>query len=198
MPQKTQEILYTQIHAHPDVFSIAVPFPNISTDDTNCYVIKSGSDVLIIDTGAPTDESRDYLLKALNQLEIDRSKASYFLTHFHLDHAGLVDQVVPPDASLYVSKIEFDRTRPEALRTNANSLCERMLQEGSSQEESEAYRAMQWKITRFVETSHNLIFIDQGNTIRVGNFEFEVIDTSGHTPGHLSLFNEESGLFFQW
>lgn len=196
MQPTAQKALFEKIYAHPDVFVIRVPFTNISTNDTNCYVVKSGDDVLVVDTGAPTDEGLTYLMAALDELGVDRSKASFFLTHFHLDHAGLADTVIPPEAKLYVSEAEFSRTRPGALHRNADILCARMLQEGTSEEEAATYRTMQQRGTKFVETPHNLVLVKPGDTISVGSCAFDVIDTTGHTPGHMSLHEEKAGLFF--
>ena len=45
---------FVQVHSDPDVFEVRVPFQNISTNDTNCYIVKDGDDVLVVDTGAPS------------------------------------------------------------------------------------------------------------------------------------------------
>ena len=87
-----------QVHQNPDVYKIEVPFENISTSATNCYVVKDGDDALVVDTGAPTDEGAAVLSAALDELAVDRDRAKWFLTHLHMDHAGLVDQVVPTAA----------------------------------------------------------------------------------------------------
>ena len=84
-----------QVFSDPDIYKIEVPFENLSTSATNCYVMKDGGDVLVVDTGAPTDEGAAVLSDALDKLEVDRDCATWFLTHLHMDHAGLVDQVVP-------------------------------------------------------------------------------------------------------
>ena len=76
-----------------------MPFQNISTNDTNCYIVKDGDDVLVIDTGAPSDEGFAILDAALDELDVDRTRMRFFLTHLHLDHAGLVDRRAAPARS---------------------------------------------------------------------------------------------------
>ena len=48
---------FVQVHHDPDVLEVRVPFQNISTNDTNCYIVKDGDETLVIDTGAPSDEA---------------------------------------------------------------------------------------------------------------------------------------------
>ena len=48
---------WKQINAAPDVFLVEVPFPNLSTSSTNCYVVRDGDESLVVDTGAPSDLS---------------------------------------------------------------------------------------------------------------------------------------------
>ena len=83
---------FVQVHHDPDVLEVRVPFQNISTNDTNCYIVKDGDETLVIDTGAPSDEGFAILDAALTELDVDRTRMRFFLTHLHLDHAGLVDR----------------------------------------------------------------------------------------------------------
>ncbi|MFR1640340.1 MAG: hypothetical protein ACLSVD_14985 [Eggerthellaceae bacterium] len=43
---------FVQVHHDPDVLEVRVPFQNISTNDTNCYIVKDGDETLVIDTSA--------------------------------------------------------------------------------------------------------------------------------------------------
>ena len=79
---------FAQVHSGPDVFEVKVPFANVSTSATNCFVVMDGGEALVVDTGAPTDEGAAVLDASLDELGIDRARATFFLTHLHLDHAG--------------------------------------------------------------------------------------------------------------
>lgn len=93
---------YTQVHSDPDVFLVRVPFDNFKLDSTNCYVVIDEGEALIVDTGAPSAEGLAYFRAALKELGVDPQRARFFLTHLHLDHAGLVDELVPRDATLFL------------------------------------------------------------------------------------------------
>ena len=86
---------WSKVHSDPDVYEVRVPFQNVSTSATNCFVVMDGGEALVVDTGAPTEEGAAVLDAALDEIGVERSRATFFLTHLHLDHAGLVDRVAP-------------------------------------------------------------------------------------------------------
>ena len=56
---------WRQIAYNPAVYLVKVPFTNLITTATNCYVVVDGNDALVIDTGAPTSEGKRVLQEAL-------------------------------------------------------------------------------------------------------------------------------------
>ena len=99
---------YRQINSSPDVYLVRVPFLNISTSETNCYLICDGGECLAVDTGAPTPEGAALLDAAIDELGIDKARMSFFLTHLHMDHAGLIDHVAPKEAPIALSLTDFN------------------------------------------------------------------------------------------
>ena len=99
---------YRQINSSPDVYLVRVPFLNISTSETNCYLICDGGECLAVDTGAPTPEGAALLDAAIDELGIDKAHMSFFLTHLHMDHAGLIDHVAPKEAPIALSLTDFN------------------------------------------------------------------------------------------
>ncbi len=190
---------WSQLYSNPNVYCIEVPFTNISTDETNVFVIEDEGEFLVVDTGAPTDEGAAVFERALDEIGVDRSKASFFLTHLHMDHAGLVDRSVPLDAPLYVSGTDFylmNLSKEPHFWEHAEA---RVMAEGVSAENARTFcRVGRYGtgIDSFKADGRNLVFPDEGDEIKVGRHVFEVIDTAGHTPGHMSLLHRESGLFF--
>ena len=67
---------FAQVHSGPDVFEVKVPFANVSTSATNCFVVMDGGEALVVDTGAPTDEGAAVLDASLDELGIDRARAA--------------------------------------------------------------------------------------------------------------------------
>ncbi len=185
-----------QVHSAPDVFRIHVPFENISTTATNCYVIKDGVHAAVVDTGAPTDGAALVLSRALDELDVDRKHAKWFLTHFHLDHAGLVDRVVPPGAALFVGATECGEARARRTGVFLDVLRRTYRQEGVALHDASAAARLGAEGELFDSARLRTAFVRDGDEISVGRYRLRVVATPGHTPGHLSLFEPESRILF--
>lgn len=104
------------VNEHPRVYRIQVPFANVITTETNCYVMVDGEDALVIDAGAPASGSAALLSAALREVGVDPASARYFLTHAHFDHAGLLPQIAGPAATVYVNAHELPAIRRASAR----------------------------------------------------------------------------------
>ena len=184
------------IHENPDVYQIQVPFPNVATNETNCFVVVDGADALVVDTGAPGAASARGLRAALERIGVDPLEVRYFLTHTHYDHSGLLPCVAPRGATVYVSARDFPSTQPGFGDGLAEFSCRRFQEEGigtaAACSASEAIVAS----TELDLTGYALTLVDEGNEIRVGRHVFKVISTPGHTVGHVALYEERSGVCF--
>ncbi len=38
--------------------------------------------------------------------------------------------------------------------------------------------------------------LEEGDIVRLGTYRFEVLHTPGHSPGHISLFDRDTGILF--
>ncbi|SHJ20743.1 Glyoxylase, beta-lactamase superfamily II [Malonomonas rubra DSM 5091] len=66
----------------PTQHTLATPYP---VGPVHFYSIEINGQLILIDTGAPTSETKDYLL---NKLDLDRLQ-HVLITHCHIDHYGL-------------------------------------------------------------------------------------------------------------
>ena len=185
-----------QVHQNPDVYKIEVPFENISTSATNCSVVKDGDDALVVDTGAPTDEGAAVLSAALDELAVDRDRAKWFLTHLHMDHAGLVDQVVPDGGFLLIGANEVAAVRASRTGMFLETLRRLYRRQGVPLASLSVAARLGIEVQMFDPARLRTLLLHDGDTVTVGRWEFKVVETPGHTPGHLSLFHPESRILF--
>ncbi len=185
-----------QVHECPDVFEVKVPFENISTSHTNCYIVKDGADALVVDTGAPSDEGAAILDAALGELGVDRARTRFFLTHLHLDHAGLVDRIALPGAKLYVSPVDFEAVRASRAASSFDTARRTFIAEGVAPSDASGYARYAVEPRLFDASRIDLVPTTDGDAIQVGRFCFRVVETPGHTPGHLALYEPESRILF--
>lgn len=138
-------------------------------DDTNCYIIfdQKSKETMVIDPAGDVDK----IVEIINVLQ---GKLKYiFLTHCHGDHIGGVTQL----KSELGGKVLIHRDDSEGLNNKKINLTEFMV--GFPEIEIDADSRL-----------------DDGDLIHLGDLEFRVIHTPGHTKGGSSLYLESQKLLF--
>lgn len=131
-----------------------------------CYLVDGA---LLIDTGFPWARRR--LRKTLLDLGANRSLRLAVNTHYHEDHTGNNDLV----SEITEAKILAHRLSVPEIRFPP---------------EAPWYRSFLFGPVRTVEVSPLGDFVD------TDRFHFEVHETPGHCPGHISLFEPERRWLF--
>lgn len=137
-------------------------------EPTNCYIVEDEDtkETMVIDPGGEPSK----ILEMLNILE---AKVKYiYLTHCHADHIGAVTEIKNKKGG----KILIHRDDADGLNDENINLSE-CINMGEIELEPDSR-------------------VDDGDLIHVGNLEFKVIHTPGHTKGGTSLFSEQEGLLF--
>ncbi len=184
------------LQTEPDVYLIEGPIDHAIVPATNCYVVKDDGDCAVIDTGSPWERGYQHLDAQLNELGVERSRASFILTHVHFDHAGLIDRIAPPQARLYVGRSEYNRTLRSNVDRVLNEMLLRLPQEGVSASEVDTFVTMYERSTEFSTPAHNPLLVGEGDKIIVGRYSLSVLDLPGHTSGHIGLYEPSSQTLF--
>ena len=138
-------------------------------EPTNCYIVEDeeSRETMVIDPGGEADK----IIDMLDTLGIDKLKYIY-LTHCHGNHFGAILEVKAKKGG----KVLIHRDDAEGLYNPAISLTYYI---GMDDIELEADSR-----------------VDEGDIIHLGNLEFKVIHTPGHTKGGTCLYCKEEGLLF--
>ena len=134
----------------------------------NCYIVhdEATKETMIIDPGNAQDE----LIQMLDSMEV---KMKYILlTHCHGDHIGGVNKI----KEKYGGKILIHIKDAKGLKDISINLSTHIGLEPITIEPDAR--------------------IDDGDLIHVGNLEFQVIHTPGHTCGSISLYCKEENMLF--
>ena len=142
-------------------------------DDTNCYIVfdQESKETLVIDPAGDVD-------RIIEMIDILQGNLKYiFLTHCHGDHIGGVSELKRKKGG----KILIHRYDADGLNDKEINLTEFM--DGFPEIELEADSR-----------------VDDGDVIHLGDIEFKVIHTPGHTRGGASLYQKDekmllAGLF---
>lgn len=138
-------------------------------EPTNCYIVEDeeSKETMVIDPGGEPEK----IIDMLNTLGINELKYIY-LTHCHGDHFGGILELKKQKGG----KVLIHRDDAEGLYNPSISLTYYI---GMEDIELEADSR-----------------VDEGDTIHLGNLEFKVIHTPGHTKGGTCLYCKEQALLF--
>lgn len=178
---------------YPKVYRNEIPLPRFSPNTINSYIIVSDQRNLIVDTGFNTEAGRAAMLQGIRELKIDLKKTDLFLTHMHPDHVGMALYIQELGATVYIG--QTDKELISSIYSNKNkSPFEQLAEILSFKKETIPSR-----VSIFGENStQGVVFhsLREGDTLSIGNYVFEVVNTPGHTPGHIGLYERKHKLFF--
>ena len=136
---------------------------------TNTYILynEETMDGLVVD---PSFSPQHYI-KAIEEKKIHLT--SIFLTHAHVDHMAGMNELRKafPAARMYMDK----RDRP-FLRDPEKNL------------------SYMFPTPTLVDDAD--VWVKDGDEIETSGYTFQVIDTSGHTPGGISFYLKKEGIVF--
>lgn len=135
---------------------------------TNSYIIcdEKTKEAMVIDPGGEPEK----IIEVLNILEANLKYI--FLTHCHADHIGGINKLKSEKGG----KILISRADSEGLYDEQVSLTYYINMENPELEADSR--------------------IDDGDLIHIGELEFKIILTPGHTKGGVCLYSKQEGLVF--
>jgi len=175
----------------PGLYRLEIPLPNSPLKATNSYVIKSPGRNLVIDTGMNREECMSAMRSGLADLGVDLEETDFFITHMHADHSGLVSALAGEKSRIYCSGPDSVMISPDVrpvenwfkLMTDfalMNGFPENVLQEALRMHPGFRYSA-RGRLEFHV--------VGEGDAIDIGDYNFRCVETPGHTPGHICLYD---------
>ncbi|MBI5014959.1 MAG: MBL fold metallo-hydrolase [Deltaproteobacteria bacterium] len=173
----------------PELFRIEVPLPENPLRSINVYVARGAERSLIVDTGMNRAECQAALGEGLGDLGIDTGCADFFVTHLHADHIGLAKAFARPGATVFLSRLD-------AVWLDAWTGWETVLPLAEAhgvpvpelRAEIASNPSLAWEQEWLPEVSP----VDEGRVFAVGAYRFECVETPGHTPGHMCLYERKA------
>lgn len=174
-----------------DIYRIEIPLPRNPLRIINAYVVKGADRNLLIDTGMNRPESIAAMQAGLESLAVDLDRTDIFATHCHSDHVGLVSLLKTATSRVFLHPLDA------AIICDPNlwaDLAKAARAHGFPNPESavEKHPGKKYLFTGQPEFTP----LREGEILSVGQYHFRCVETPGHTPGHLCLFEPEAGIFF--
>jgi glyoxylase-like metal-dependent hydrolase (beta-lactamase superfamily II) len=148
------------------------------------YLIAEAGDLTLIDTGLPNNANNIVNYLAQKGFTLDQVKR-ILITHADSDHYGSVNALLEMNPSIRVmtSQIEADAMRVGKL---------------SRELKGEGFSKLVHKVSAplfAVKPTRVDEILQPGQVLQQLN-GLEVLDTKGHTPGHISFFSASTGVLF--
>ncbi|GAA4173484.1 MBL fold metallo-hydrolase [Gryllotalpicola koreensis] len=182
------------------VWSIPNPMPGQSNGLTStlCYLIEGGDGALhLIDPGLGHDAGYDAVADGIARTGHAVSElASIVVTHLHTDHLGLAARLrAESGASLVLHRREqWAIDHADELGTPLDA---QLLDEwGVPAERRAELLAVPSTAGHPVAPIRADVLVDGGGELPIAGRRLRVVDTPGHTPGSMSLVDDESELVF--
>jgi glyoxylase-like metal-dependent hydrolase (beta-lactamase superfamily II) len=172
-----------------DIYRIEIPLPKSPLRSLNSYVIKSKERFLVVDTGWNHEACLHAMRSGLEDLDVDLSKTDFFITHLHADHIGLVGELMTNSSKVYFGAVEASMASSdvEKAKERFDYMFKTYVSHGFPEEELR--RAVANHPGRYV-SPRPLHFspLREGDRIEIGDYAFTSIETPGHSPGHICLY----------
>lgn len=180
----------------PEIFQISIPLPNNPLRNLNCYVIKTESGNLVVDTGFNQLECFEALSGGLEALSIDMDQTTLFLTHLHSDHIGLVEKIRSEKTRVIMGETDYRYFEKILEGKTWQEYDKRFLQEGFPEEDLIAQAKINPAIVYAPKRTFEATLLKDTDRFFIGNLEFECVHTPGHTPGHTCLYLKNEKIMF--
>lgn len=176
-----------------NIYSFQVPLPDNPLKWLNTYVVAGtdGGRNLLIDTGFKRPECFEALMNGFQELGIAPENTDVFLTHVHSDHTGNAPALQKLGCRLIMGRTDHQ----VLLRDTWDVRKQRVLREGMPQ-------AMLDLVFRhnpaviYAPGAFNAEEKEAGDTLSYGGYAFTLIETPGHTPGHMCLYDAQNRIMF--
>lgn len=177
----------------PGLHQLKVPIPNNPLGYVLPYLIEDEHGYVMFDSGWNAPEAYGALMSQLMALGVSLKELKKVVyTHVHPDHYGLAGRLKADcDAEMVLGAPE--RGFIESRYGHPGQLLDRMatflrtngVPQGFEPQLSQA----SMNVRQFVSIAQPDSVLEGGETLKIGRYEFEVIWTPGHSPGHMCFYD---------
>ncbi len=183
-----------------NIFQIKVQLPYSPLGHLNSYLIKSKGENLLVDTGLNFPQAFQSLCEGISKAGVKPEELTeLLLTHFHVDHVGLIPRFkeVSKDIKLLIHREEAELsklmlTEFESYKTSMEAFLKAHGAPSSIAMNLQRFHPAFFTPQAYQELSETALPLEDGQKIMIGDYDFEVLWTPGHSPGHVCLYEPSS------
>lgn len=188
------------VQIHNDILWLRLSLP-YKLDHINLYLLKDGDGWCLIDTGMGTNTSKRLWQSVIENELCNPTITKIVVTHMHPDHSGLAKWL----QDKYQCPVLISRSEHSMMAylfsisgiSAPDYYLDYLLRAGMSSQYTSQVKAIRDDgFDRAVDgLPNNCHFITNDEVIKLGNYHWQVIISSGHSPGHVSLFCDQLNIF---
>ena len=178
----------------PNIYRIEIPLPRSPLKALNSYLVKGEGRYLLIDTGQNREECKREMLTSLKKLEVDLARTDFFITHLHVDHLGLVADLITDTSRVYFNQKEariINSTRSEEEKRWQNRYAFYTSNGFPKAELEEAIKNHPFHLYG-LKQHVAFVVLREGDVLEIGDYSFSCLETPGHSPGHMCLYEHNN------
>jgi len=177
----------------PGLYQMTLTLAGFSPDSINVYLVRSQDGYMLVDTGWDTPQAVKSMEDQLAGARIDfKDIKRVFMTHGHVDHLGMAWRFKTSHNAvtyLHQNEIELVKIRFKD-RDNFIPMTDAfLLTHGVPAAELTPPDFQIPAVPKLIEPD---VLLKGGEVIPCGEYTFRVINTPGHTPGHVSLYEPQN------
>ena len=186
------------IHEQLGIYKVRLPLP-FRLNHVNCHAIKGTNGWWLVDAGLSREATREGWLQFFEEQAISPSDIlGIYLTHFHPDHYGCSGwlQNYAGGAPVYIGEIDANRINRYWKDESYILKAMRVLFRVNGMPEDILIKVVDSidNLIPFTTPHAELTTLRPGQVVELGDQEYEVILTPGHTDGHICFYNKEHGV----
>jgi len=176
----------------PGIHQLKLPFPlQLDQLAVNAYLIQGDKGWLLVDTGWNTNQAFSAMERQLHEIGLGLENIALILiTHFHPDHYGLAGRLVQASgAKVALHQVEKDFIDSRYMNMDGllDQTAEILRTNGVPGKDLPRLQKASLGVRQYVSPVSPEVVLRGGEIIHQGPFQFEVVWTPGHSPGHVCL-----------
>jgi glyoxylase-like metal-dependent hydrolase (beta-lactamase superfamily II) len=178
----------------PGLFQINLTLSGFAPGSVNIYLIRIDDGFLSIDTGWDSPPSLESLQEQLSEIGAGLSDIKQvIITHCHIDHLGMVPRLkILNNSKVYIHENELQLIKIRFTGgDNFLSVTDNFLKSHGFPESELLPPEIQLPAPEGISLLKPDVLLKGGEEISAGEYTLRVINTPGHTPGHIVLYEPD-------
>ena len=172
------------------MFVVKTPLIGL-VDHVNTYVMKANDEDIVIDAGPDLFLSIMALRKNMKKLNVRLDRSLFIATHAHRDHIGAT-QKLAATSKVYIGYNELRKLVSD--EGQAREVLAFAVENGFPKHLAKGIIRLMLEVR--LKNSLELVPLRDGDTLELGHYKLECVETPGHTHGHVCLYDQDKRVLF--